>query len=105
MRKQAEAKMSEALDRSRIMNISIAEPPTTPALPTTSPITKLVVGFCLALFIAIGLVFVADYWDPSFRTPYEIETVLEVPVLAAIPHPKALGGKGYMIELPGKTTS
>jgi uncharacterized protein involved in exopolysaccharide biosynthesis len=105
LRKQNEAKMSEALDRSRIMNISIVEPPTVPILPTTLPMTKLMVGFCLSLFMATGMVFVVDYWDPSFRTPYEVETVLEVPVLATIPHPKSLNGKAYVIELPGKMAS
>lgn len=96
LRKQNEAKMSEALDRSRIMNVSIVEPPSVPALPTTSLSTKLLMGFVLSLFCALGTAFMADYFDPSFRTPYEVEETLSLPVLTTIPH----ASSAAVIELP-----
>jgi len=92
MRKQSEARLSEALDRSRITNVQIAEAAAVPVLPMMPWHIKLALGFGLALFIGLASAFVADYWDPSFRTPLEVETVLEIPVLAAIPHPNALTG-------------
>ena len=98
LRKQNEAKMSEALDRSRIMNVSIVEPPSVPVLPTTSPSTKLLMGFALSLFCALAMAFMVDYLDPSFRTPYEVEEALNLPVLTTIPHPRSL--HGHVIELP-----
>ena len=90
LRKQADARLSEALDRSRIMNVALAEAATTPVLPATPLPLRLAVGFILALLVALGTGLVADYWDPSFRTPLEVEDVLGIPVLAAIPQRKLL---------------
>jgi uncharacterized protein involved in exopolysaccharide biosynthesis len=93
MRKQSEARLSEALDRSRITNVEVAEAAAVPVLPTMSWYVKLALGFALALFVGLASAFVADYWDPSFRTPLEVESVLDLPVLAAIPYPGALEGE------------
>jgi capsular polysaccharide biosynthesis protein len=82
--------LSEALDRSRIMNVAIAEAATVPVLPATPPLLRVAVGFILALLIAFATGFIADYWDPSFRTPSEVEDALGIPVLAAIPLRKPL---------------
>jgi uncharacterized protein involved in exopolysaccharide biosynthesis len=90
LRKQTDARLSEALDRSRIMNVAIAEAATVPALPATPPLLRLAVGFVLALLVAFATGLIVDYWDPSFRTPFEVEDVLGLPVLAAIPHRKPL---------------
>jgi capsular polysaccharide biosynthesis protein len=51
---------------------------------------KFALGIGLAIFVATVSAFLADYWDPSFRTPLEVEAMLDLPVLAAIPHPGAL---------------
>jgi uncharacterized protein involved in exopolysaccharide biosynthesis len=90
LRKQADARLSEALDRSRIMNVAMAEAATTPVLPATPLALRLAVGFILALLVALGTGLVADYWDPSFRTPLEVEDALGIPVLAAIPERRSL---------------
>lgn len=103
LRKQNESRMSAALDRARIMNVSIVEPPSVPALPTTSALTKLLVALLLSFCAAIGMVFLAEYFDPSFRTPQEVENTLSLPVLTTIP--KALTGRPYVIELPGEMQS
>ncbi len=92
LRKQSDARLSEALDRSRIMNVAIAEAATVPVLPATSPLLRLAMGFVLALLVSVGSGFIADYLDPSFRTPLEVEDTLGIPVLAAIPHRKPLIG-------------
>jgi uncharacterized protein involved in exopolysaccharide biosynthesis len=86
LRKQADARLSEALDRSRIMNVALAEAATVPVLPVTPPLLRLALGFVLALLAACGAGFITDYWDPSFRTPVEVEAALGIPVLIAIPH-------------------
>jgi len=83
LRKQEEARINDALDRRGILNVAIAEAPTVPALPARS---RLLYGF-LSMFLAgtasLGLVFVADFLDPSFRTPDEVTASLEAPVLAS----------------------
>lgn len=100
VRKQSEARMSEALDRSRIMNVAVAQPPTVPVLPTVSSMMRASLAFGLALIFALGLAFALDYWDPSFRTPYELETCLNVAVLAAIPYPNAIAAASASSAAP-----
>jgi len=90
LRKQSEARLSEALDRSQITNVAVAEAPSAPVLPVMPVSEKFALGFLLALFVALGAAFVADYWDPSFRTPLEVESTLELPVLGAIPQQQLL---------------
>jgi uncharacterized protein involved in exopolysaccharide biosynthesis len=86
LQKQEEARISDALDRNRIVNVAIAEAATVPALPMRSPWFTLLLGGLLATLVTLGSAFVADYVDPSFRTPQELYNTLDVPVLAAVPH-------------------
>lgn len=76
--------MTNALDQTRILNVAIAEQPTVPTLPSNSPWSALVVGGMLAVIVSLGMAFVLDYMDTSFRTPAEVLTELNVPVLGAI---------------------
>ncbi len=86
LRKQEEARISDALDRQRIVNVAIAEAPTVPALPSSPRWDlNLILGFVLAVLASLGLAFAADYMDPSFRTPDEVEGYLGLQVLAATP--------------------
>jgi uncharacterized protein involved in exopolysaccharide biosynthesis len=84
--KQEEARISDALDRNRIVNVAIAEAATVPALPVGSPWLTLLAGGALATLVSVGSAFGADYLDPSFRAPHELRNALHLPVLAAIPH-------------------
>jgi uncharacterized protein involved in exopolysaccharide biosynthesis len=83
--KQEEARISDALDRNRIVNVAIAETATVPALPTHSTLFTLLLGGLLATLLSLTSGFVADYVDPSFRTPQELYDTLDIPVLAAVP--------------------
>ena len=83
--KREEARMNDALDRTRILNVAIAEQPTTPALPSNSPWTVLLLGVLLASGASVGMAFTMEYMDPSFRTPSEVFSELNIPVLAAVP--------------------
>jgi len=85
-RKQEEARISDALDQQRIVNVSVAEEATVPAVPSSPnwPL-NLVLGFLLACFVSLGLGFGLDYLDRSFRSPREVEVFLGVPVLASLP--------------------
>lgn len=85
LRKREEARMTDALDRTRILNVAVAEQPAVPALPSNSPLTPLVIGCLLAVMVSLGTAFVLEYLDPSFRTPSEVLSELHLPVLAAIP--------------------
>ena len=85
LQKQEEARISDALDRNRIVNVAIAEPATMPALPTHSALFTILLGGLLATCLSLASAYVADYVDPSFRTPQELYNTLDVPVLAAVP--------------------
>jgi len=85
LQKQEEARIADALDRNRIVNVAIAEAAIVPALPLHSTASILLVGGLLATLFSLGLAFGADYLDPSFRTPQELRNTLNIPVLAAVP--------------------
>lgn len=84
-RKREEARMADALDRTRILDVAIAEHPTVPMLPSNSSWLSLVVGTFFATTVSLGMAFTLDYLDPSFRTPSEVIAELNIPVLAAVP--------------------
>jgi uncharacterized protein involved in exopolysaccharide biosynthesis len=86
VRKQEEARISDALDQKRIVNVAIAEAATVPALPSRPRWgLNLLLGFLLAGMTSLGLAFTADYVDPTFRTPEEVESYLDLQVLASLP--------------------
>jgi uncharacterized protein involved in exopolysaccharide biosynthesis len=84
-RKREQARMTEALDRTRIVNVAIAEQPVVPSLPSNSPVVVVLIGILLAAMATLGVVFIREYLDRSFRTPAEVSAELNIPVLAAVP--------------------
>ncbi|PYV06665.1 MAG: hypothetical protein DMG26_02585 [Acidobacteria bacterium] len=93
LRKQEEARISDALDRRQIVNVSIAQAATVPVLPAYPKWLIVLLGGFLAAGGSIGLAFGAEYFDPTFRTPEEVQSSLEIPVLASLP--KAGNGNGH----------
>jgi len=84
--KREQARMMEALDSTRIVNVAIVEQPVVPTLPSSSPWLMMLVGTFLATTVTMGTIFIWEYLDPSFRTPAEVSAELNIPVLAAVPH-------------------
>ena len=85
LHKREEARIEEALDRTRILNVAMIEQPTTPSAPVRSGWVFGLVGLLLAGTVSTGLVFTREYLDTSFRTPSEVLSELNIPVLAAVP--------------------
>jgi uncharacterized protein involved in exopolysaccharide biosynthesis len=83
--KREQERTSDALDEKRIGNVAIAIPPMLPVLPATSPVLVLLVGLVLAGFVSTTAALVAEYLNPSLRTPSEVLEVLRIPVLASVP--------------------
>jgi uncharacterized protein involved in exopolysaccharide biosynthesis len=97
-RKEEEARISAALDRKRIINVAIAEAATVPSLPSSHRSLTLAVGLLLATAASLGLAFGSDYLDPTFRTPDEVASFLNIPVLAAVPQNGKNGKNGTVGE-------
>jgi uncharacterized protein involved in exopolysaccharide biosynthesis len=85
-RKREEARISNALDAERILNVAIAEEATVP-YQRSGPRRALLLlfGTVFAGLLSVGFALVKDYLDPSFRTPSEVQAHLGIPVLASIP--------------------
>ncbi|HEV2494758.1 MAG TPA: Wzz/FepE/Etk N-terminal domain-containing protein [Terriglobia bacterium] len=85
-KKREEARIDDALDQKRVVNVAVAEAAAIPWVPAgLSTPDKLVLAFLLAALFSLGLGFLSEYLDPSFRTPDEITEHLDIPVLASIP--------------------
>jgi uncharacterized protein involved in exopolysaccharide biosynthesis len=85
LHKREEARIADALDQTRILNIGMVQQPTVPLSPTRSVMMFGLVGVLMAFMLSIGLVFAREYLDSSFRTPSEVLSELNIPVLAAVP--------------------
>src|SRR5712671_2024282 len=84
-RKREEARIGDALDERRILNVTLVEPPVAPALPMHAMLFWYAVALGLAVPASIGVGFTAEYFDPTFRTPSEAVDLLDAPVLAWLP--------------------
>jgi uncharacterized protein involved in exopolysaccharide biosynthesis len=85
LNKREQERTSDALDLKRIANVAIAVPATVPLLPAHSPFTVVLAGSFLALLVGVASGFIAEYVDPSLRTPAEVLDSLNIPVLAVFP--------------------
>ena len=83
-RKEEEARISDELDRGRILNVAIVDPPSVPSLPSNHRLQVVLFGLIFATFVSAALVFAAERTDATFRTSAEVGSILNIPVLAAI---------------------
>ena len=89
-RKREEARIADALDQRKIIDAAVAEAPMMPLVPASLPIpVKVLLAIVIATLLSLGLGFLMEYLDPSFRTPEEIAEYLEIPLLATIPRNNA----------------
>jgi polysaccharide biosynthesis transport protein len=84
--KREQERTSDALDEKRIANVAIAVPPVLPILPWIGPMLIIACGIALAAFTSTGAAFLAEYLNPSMRTPTDVLEVLRIPVLASVPN-------------------
>ncbi len=85
LRKQEEARISDALDQQRFSNVVVAEPATVPYAAQGRWLLVVLLGGLIASVASVILALAMDRWDPSFRTPDEVESFLGTPVVAAFP--------------------
>ena len=86
LRKQEEARISDALDKEQILNVSLIEKAPLPAQPSgPSRSLMVILAGVFACVASSGLAFASDYLKPSFHTPAQVESYLNLPVVAALP--------------------
>ena len=88
LHKREEARIGDALDERRILNVAIVEPPAAPALPARSLPLYFLLAFGLAMAFSVAIAFTTEYFDPTIRTPDEAQVLMGVPVLAWLPAPE-----------------
>jgi uncharacterized protein involved in exopolysaccharide biosynthesis len=84
--KREEARIADELDRQKITNVSIAEAPTVPQIPSSPnrPL-NLLLGLVLAVALALGSAVSAELITDTVHTPRQIEALTGVSVLATVP--------------------
>jgi uncharacterized protein involved in exopolysaccharide biosynthesis len=88
LHKREEARIGDALDERRILNVAIVEAPVAPVLPIHPLPYYFLLAGGLALVFSLGIAFTSEYLDPTIRTPGEACALLDVPVLAWFPAPE-----------------
>ena len=102
LRKREEARIGDALDEQRILNVAIIEPPSAPALPNHSILFYFTLAFGFSGLMAVGVAFVGEYFDSTVRTPDEALRLLDVPVLAWLPEAQEQRHRLFTLN-PNKT--
>ena len=87
-RKREEARIMDALDQRRMVNVSLAQQPTLPVLPTRGLLTYILLGLLTGLAASAIAVFAVEVTDHTFHTPEDVQHALGIPVIASLPAPK-----------------
>jgi tyrosine-protein kinase Etk/Wzc len=83
LKKLAELDLSKEGIESDIAIIEKADRPQAPVAPQKKK--NLILGSVLGFLLGVAAVFVSEYLDPTLQTPEEVESYLDLPVLASIP--------------------
>lgn len=83
-KKAEEARITDALDADRMVNLAVAEEPLVPALPSHSPLFFAFLAFTAMIVASAGFIWVLERMDRTFHTPRELQAYLGVPVLASV---------------------
>jgi uncharacterized protein involved in exopolysaccharide biosynthesis len=92
-RKVEEARISEAMDEQKIVNVSIAEEATPPMAPITSKNLSYAFALMVGLVAGVGGGFLREFIDDSIKSAADVTSSTALPVLASIPEDKPHGKK------------
>jgi capsular exopolysaccharide synthesis family protein len=80
-----ESRVSDAMDAAKMVSVTVLEPATIPLNPI--PVNKALnffVSLCIGGVAGLGLAFLLEYFDHTFRVPEDIKDNLKVPLLGTI---------------------
>ncbi|MEI8197167.1 MAG: Wzz/FepE/Etk N-terminal domain-containing protein, partial [Phycisphaerae bacterium] len=71
----------------RVPNVSVIEEAQASAFPTRPNKTKLLgIGLAVGLFLGISCAFMLDWLDHRIRSPEDVRSMVQVPILGIVPH-------------------
>ena len=85
-KKREEARIEEAMDRQRIANVTLVQPPVLPALPLPKLSVTAIASWALGCVLILGSAFWRGLARNSVYTPWELEGITGLPVLAVVHH-------------------
>ena len=83
-KKREEARIGQSMDQQKISNVVLAERPRAAALPKSRTAT-LVAAFVLALLLGLVAAILASRMRRTVQTPWDLESVSDVPVVGTVP--------------------
>jgi uncharacterized protein involved in exopolysaccharide biosynthesis len=101
LQKREQARMTDALNDTRIANVSVAQPALAPVLPWNPRWLMVVIAILLSMILGSVALYIRERRDPSFRTPAEVAGELDVPLLASVPfrsHTSHFNGNGSHVN-------
>jgi uncharacterized protein involved in exopolysaccharide biosynthesis len=99
-----ESRISDAMDNKKMANVSLMQSALIPLKPVSPKVLlNIVLSIFLGGFGGLGLAFFAEYLDDSLGKPEHVEKVLQLPVLASIPHLEISDPKAPLKSPPEET--
>ena len=80
--------INEMMKVDNVSTIDVAKVPESPVAP--NKVMNIAIATVLGMMVSVGLVFVLEFLDRTYKTPSDIERHLELPILGAIPDIKGL---------------
>jgi len=88
-KKVEEARITEAMDDNKIMNVAIGEKAARQGVPVGPPKNlSLVFAVMVGLVSGLGAAFLREFFDGSIKTEHEVRAAVDLPVLGSIPEEK-----------------
>jgi capsular exopolysaccharide synthesis family protein len=90
----------------RASNVSIIDQATPSRFPSKPRVTQsLLLGGCIGLIGGLGVAFLREYFDQSFKTPEEAQRYLQVPNLISVPNFTRIDWQGALSQAEPSTAS
>ncbi len=90
-KKREEARITEALDKNKIANVAVAEPSSIPLIAQPKLSGAVITGFLFGTLVILGSCFLVGVRRKKVYTPWELEGLTYIPVLATVPNQPGLG--------------
>jgi uncharacterized protein involved in exopolysaccharide biosynthesis len=85
LRKSEEARITDALDAKRMVNVAVVQQPTVPPATSHPGWFYGVLTLCLMMIGSMVAIGGAEYFDTVLHTPKQVEAYIDIPVLASLP--------------------